>query len=140
MSLKYNSTSIKWIMVRDLKESVDSGARDVIQNSVFSIPAPICILVDLDMAELIVVCMTSLGMTSCMTSVFRVTSPVTRSVVKASAQSIPGCERSRNCGFLGNQNDGGRPAGAGGAGGAGGVPRQPPGFGSSLSTELEGVE
>ena len=92
------------------------------------------------MAELIVVCMTSLGMTSCMTSLFRVTSPVTRSVVKTSGPWMTGCERSRNCGFLGKQNDGGRPAGAGGAGGAGGVPRQPPGFGSSLSTELEGVE
>ena len=41
--------------------------------------------------------------------------------------------------FLGNQNDGERAAGAGGAGDAGGVPRQPPGFRSSLSTELEGV-
>ena len=92
------------------------------------------------MAELIVVCMTSLGMTSCMTSLFRVTSPVTRSVVKTSGHSIPGCERSWNCGFLGNQNDGERAAGARGAGDAGGVPRQPPGFGSSLSTELEGVE
>ena len=92
------------------------------------------------MAELIVVCMTSLGMTSCMTSLFRVTSPVTRSVVKTSAQSIPRCERSRNCGFLGNQNDGERPAGAGGGGDAGGVPRQPPGFRRSLGTELEGVE
>ena len=50
------------------------------------------------------------------------------------------CERSRNCGFLGNQNDEERPADAGGAGDAGGVPRQPPGFRSSLSTELEGVE
>ena len=48
-------------------------------------------------------------------------------------------ERSQNCGFLGNQNDGERPAGAGGAGDGGGVPRQPPGFRSSLSTELEGV-
>ena len=48
--------------------------------------------------------------------------------------------RTRNCVFLGNQNDGGRPAGAGGAGDAGGVPRQPPGFRSSLSTELKGVE
>ena len=84
--------------------------------------------------------MTSLGMTSCMTSLFRVTSPVTRSVVKTSAQSIPRCERSRNCGFLGNQNDGERRAGGGGGGDTGGVPRQPPGFGSSLSTELEGVE
>ena len=92
------------------------------------------------MAELIVVCMTSLGMTSCMTSLFRVTSPVTRSVVKTSAQCMTGCERSQNCGFLGNQNDGEHPAGAEGGGGAGGVPRQPPGFGSSLSTELEGVE
>ena len=92
------------------------------------------------MAELIVVCMTSLGMTSCMTSLSRVTSPVTRSVVKTSAQSITGCERSQNCGFLGNQNDGEHPAGAGGAGDAGGVPRQPPVFRSSLSTELEGVE
>ena len=92
------------------------------------------------MAELIVVCMTSLGTTSCMMSLFRVTSHVTRSVVKTSAQSMTRCERSRNCGFLGNQKDGGRPVGAGGAGRAGGVPRQPPGFRSSLSTELEGVE
>ena len=92
------------------------------------------------MAELVVVCMTSLGMASCMTSLFRVTSPVTRSVVKTSAQSIPRCERSRNCGFLGNQKAGGRRAHAGGAGGTDGVPRQPPGFRSSLSTELEGVE
>ena len=45
-----------------------------------------------------------------------------------------------NGNFFGNQNDGERAAGAGGAGDAGGVPRQPPGFGSSLSTELEGVE
>ena len=92
------------------------------------------------MAELIVVCMTSLGMTSCMTSLFRVTSPVTRSVVKTSAPCMTGCERSQNCGFLGNQNDGEHPAGAEGGGGAGGVPRQPPRFGSSLSTELERVE
>ena len=92
------------------------------------------------MAELIVVCMTSLGMASCMTSLFRVTSPVTRSVVKTSAPCMTGCERSQNCGFLGNQNDGEHPAGAEGGGGAGGVPRQPPGFRSSLSTELEGVE
>ena len=53
--------------------------------------------------------MTSLGMTSCMTSLFRVTSPVTRSVVKTSGHSIPGCEWSGNCGFLGNQNDGEHP-------------------------------
>ena len=92
------------------------------------------------MAELIVVCMTSLGMTSCMTSLFRVTSPVTRSVVKTSAHSMTGCERSQNCGFLGNQNNGEHPAGAGGGGGAGGVPRQPPGFRRSLGTELGGVE
>ena len=53
---------------------------------------------------------------------------------------MTGCERSQNCGFLGNRNDGEHPAGAGGGGGAGGVPRQPPGFRRFLGTELEGVE
>ena len=72
------------------------------------------------MAELIVVCMMSLGMASCMTSLFRVTSPVTRSVVKTSAPSMTGCERSQNCGFLGNQNGAEHPAVAGGGGDAGG--------------------
>ena len=72
--------------------------------------------------------------------VSKVTSPVTGSVVTAPAHRITGCERSRNCEFLGNQSDGERPAGAGGAGDADGVSRQPPGFRSSLSTELAGVE